>query len=103
MDAVVDNITQILAPLKPLSDYMNNFEYSNDSPFTHYKWPFSFSFGYLLVIWSLHKFMANRKPMRVYWAGLIHNFNMFALSVIMLIGLVYGLAIGLWVRNAVPK
>lgn len=100
MDVVSDTLARVLAPLKPFSDYMHSFEYqSNETPFTNYKWPFSFSFGYLVVIWTLHKFMANRAPMKVYWAGIIHNFNMFALSLIMLIGLIYGMFRGLWVRN----
>lgn len=99
MDVITNTLAQVLAPLKPFNDYMNNFEYSSETPFTNYRWPFSFSFGYLVVIWLLHKFMANRAPMKVYWAGLIHNFNMFALSLIMLIGLVYGMVRGLWVRN----
>jgi fatty acid elongase 3 len=96
MDVVSDTIARVLEPLKTFNDYMNSFEYSNETPFTNYKWPFSFSFGYLVVIWALHKFMTNRAPMKVYWAGLIHNFNMFALSLIMLIGLVYGMVRGLW-------
>lgn len=56
------------------------------------------SFLYLTTIYVLHKVMASRQKFEIRLFSLLHNFNMFAISVICTLGLAYGTIRALYVR-----
>eukprot|EP00033_Pygsuia_biforma_P000180 GCRY01000229.1.p1 GENE.GCRY01000229.1~~GCRY01000229.1.p1 ORF type:complete len:319 (+),score=41.51 GCRY01000229.1:137-958(+) len=44
---------------------------------------------YLVTVFSLKKFMENRKPFELKWASTIHNFNLFVISIVTVFGSLY--------------
>jgi fatty acid elongase 3 len=72
--------------------FISAFKYeSGVTPFTKTWIPVSVSFGYLAVIWCLHQFMKPRQKMELRTLSIIHNFNMFAISLVLFLGQLYGL------------
>eukprot|EP01080_Neovahlkampfia_damariscottae_P000816 gene816-9066_t len=72
--------------------YIQNFEYTSETPFSHYTTPLAISFSYLLIIYVLKLLMNYKKePFSLHYISLIHNINMTLLSLGMFLGLVYSL------------
>ena len=72
-------------------DFLDNFEISSKTPFTHFYFPFGISTCYLLIIFSLKKIMNNREPFVLKKISLIHNAIMTLLSLFLLIGMIFSI------------
>eukprot|EP01122_Echinamoeba_exundans_P009463 TRINITY_DN3359_c0_g1_i1.p1 TRINITY_DN3359_c0_g1~~TRINITY_DN3359_c0_g1_i1.p1 ORF type:complete len:276 (+),score=67.76 TRINITY_DN3359_c0_g1_i1:996-1823(+) len=53
--------------------------------------PVSVSVGYLVLIFSIQTIMKNFKPFNLKWVSAVHNLNLFIISVVCFVGMVYGL------------
>jgi len=86
-------------------NYPSQFEYvSGQTPWTNWTYPAVIGAVYMTTILTLRAIMKNA-PNRIearFFAA-VHNFNMFALSVVCFFGIGYGTVKLGWVRNRVPK
>ncbi|XP_049848111.1 elongation of fatty acids protein sre1-like [Schistocerca gregaria] len=74
--------------LKALNDHISNFEFRGAETFlSAYPYPLAIGCLYLLVVYTLKRFMKDRQRIPVKSISLIHNFNMFAISIICLCGM----------------
>lgn len=77
-----------------LWNYPSSFEYiPGVTSFSDWRIPATISTIYLIVIFTLYQIMKNRERMELKYISAVHNFNMFALSVICFIGMTYGIII----------
>lgn len=73
-------------------DYIENFEYvPGETPLTDYQVPLAIGAGYLMSVFILKRFMANREKIEARLLSIVHNFNMLAISVICFFGIGYGI------------
>jgi hypothetical protein len=63
--------------------------------------PVSVSVGYLVLIFTIQTIMKGFNPLGLKWVSAAHNFNLFVISVVCFVGMVYGLYEKLSVRLAV--
>lgn len=79
--------------LMDIWNYPSNFEFVvGVTPFSSWKVPFVMSTLYLVVIFLLKQVvMKNRERFSLIYVSAIHNFIMFALSVVCFIGMAYGI------------
>jgi len=71
----------------PLIDYINNFQWETGvTPFSSYFWGWGFPFVYLTILFTIKKFMENRKPMELKGIIGLHNAVLMVLSIFMFVG-----------------
>jgi hypothetical protein len=67
---------------------MNDFRFEYGvTPLSHWGIPIGASIGYLVVIYALRTVMASQPKWELRTFSLVHNFNMFVLSVLCLVGI----------------
>lgn len=68
------------------------------TPLSHWWQPVSVSVAYLLLVYLLGLVMRSRAGFSLKWVSVVHNFNLFVISVACFLGMVYGLYEKLSVR-----
>lgn len=83
-----------------IASYVTNFRFVYGvTPYATWTVSLGISFLYLTTIYVLHKVMASRQKFEIRLFSLLHNFNMFAISVICTLGLAYGTIRALYYSN----
>lgn len=86
--------------LSSVTNYISEFRYEQGvTPLTNYYVPFAIGATYLVVVYGLRMFMKNRERIPAKTFSLIHNFNMYAISIICFAGITYGVGRTLFVRE----
>lgn len=68
---------------------------------TSYYVPLTIGACYLAFVYLLKAFMENRERVPAKKFSLVHNFNMYAISIVCFVGIAYGVAQTLYVRPAI--
>lgn len=86
--------------LSAVTNYISEFEYEHGvTPFSNYTVPLTIGACYLVGVYLLRAFMENRERIPAKGVSLVHNFNMYAISIICFTGITYGVLKTLWVRR----
>lgn len=78
--------------LSMLYNYPSQFEYvSGETPLTHWTYPLVFGALYMTTILGL-RWVMNQTERRIEarWFAAVHNFNMWAISLVTFLGMAYG-------------
>jgi hypothetical protein len=85
--------------LSSVTNYISEFRYEQGvTPLTAYYAPLTIGATYLVGVYLLQMFMKNRERIPAKTFSLIHNFNMYAISIICFVGISYGVGQTLYVR-----
>lgn len=88
--------------LSSVVNYISEFRYEPGvTPMTSYYVPLTIGACYLAFVYLLKAFMENRERIPAKKFSLVHNFNMYALSIICFAGIAYGVLQTLYVRPTI--
>lgn len=80
-------------------NYISEFRFEPGvTPLTSYQTPLAIGAGYLAFVYLLKAVMKNRERIPAKTFSLIHNFNMYAISIVCFTGITYGVLQTLYVR-----
>lgn len=86
--------------LSSVTNYISEFRYEPGvTPLTSYWTPLTIGASYLVGVYLLQMFMKNRERIPAKTFSLIHNFNMYAISIICFLGIGYGVAQTLYLNG----
>ncbi|GAM20812.1 hypothetical protein SAMD00019534_039870, partial [Acytostelium subglobosum LB1] len=79
----------IMEQLGLISQYIDSWRWTPETPLSHWMYPASTSVLYLLVIFSLYSFMKKREAFKLKGLSIIHNTNLIVLSFAMMAGVLH--------------
>jgi len=90
---------QLLDYWSSASQYVTDFRFkANVTPLAFWELAIGSSILYLVTIYLLRKYMETREKYEIRVFAMLHNFNMFAISVFCWLGLTYGFLKAFYVR-----
>lgn len=86
--------------ISSVTNYISEFRYEPGvTPGTSYYVPLTIGVVYLIGVYLLRSVMEKRERIPAKTVSLIHNFNMYAISIVCFVGISYGIGKTLYVRR----